>query len=190
MTYLQKSILRITLLFLFIQLSIALALAMKGHSQFIPNVLGPAILWVIYTILEFRFDVYINTYVRSVAMVATVSDCLFGYYCNYYLTSGIFDKIQHVFGTYAAALLVYWLIIRWLKQSYSQVSVFILVLALGISIGAVYEIGEFLGDLINNPVNKSQPSLLDTNLDMIGDIIGAAIAAIHAVYRERNKVIG
>lgn len=190
MAYLQKTILHITLLFLFIQLSIVLALAMRGHGQFIPNVLGPAILWVAYTILEFRFDVYIDTYVRSVAMVATVSDCFFGYYCNFYLTSGAFDKIQHVFGTYAAALLAYLLIIRWLKQSYSQVSVFILVLSLGISIGMFYEVGEFLGDLITNPVNKSQPSLLDTNLDMIGDIIGATIAAIHALYQERNKIIG
>lgn len=180
----QTVIIRISIIYALLHLAIACGVLWQGNSQFILNIVGPAIVWLIYTWLEFRYQVFIDLNIRVIAMVATLTDSFFGYYCNYYLTSGTFDKIQHAFGTYAAALVLYLLIRRWLQQIYTPVSAFILVLCLGLSVGAVYEIGEFLGDLLSNPVQKSQPNLLDTDLDLVGDLFGAIVAACHVRYRK------
>jgi len=58
-----------------------------------------------------------------------------------------------------------------------------LVVSLGVSLGAFYEILEFLTDIFSHPIPISQPSLLDTDLDLMGDVIGAVFAAIHAISR-------
>lgn len=180
----QKTMIKITIGYVLLHLAIAWGVLWQGNSQFVPNIVGPAIVWLVYTGLELRYQVTIDLNVRVIAMIATLTDSFFGYYCNYYLTSGTFDKIQHVFGTYAAALVIYLFIRRWLQQTYTPLSAFILVLCLGLSIGTVYEISEFFGDVLGNSLNKSQPSLLDTDLDLIGDFVGAILAAFHVRYRQ------
>ena len=48
----------------------------------------------------------------------------------------------------------------------------------------VSELAEFLVDSFGNPVLPGQPSLHDTDLDLIGDTVGAMLAAIHLQYTE------
>lgn len=179
----RTTILLITLLFLVLELIITMALIANGNSKVIPNVAGLAAAWIIYTLLELRYGFYMSNYVRVAAMAVSLSDSFFGYYLSYYQHSFVFDKIQHAFGTYAFSLFAYVLVAQLLAKPASRLFTFILVLSLGIAIGAVYEIGEFIGDQIGNPEHPSQPSLLDTDLDLIGDTIGAAIAGLHAVFR-------
>jgi hypothetical protein len=54
------------------------------------------------------------------------------------------------------------------------------VACLGLSLGSLYEILEFFTDSISHPVPPSQPSLLDTDLDLVADLAGALLAALHA----------
>lgn len=182
MTNSKATMLRITLLFLVMELAICIALLVKGNTNFIPNVAGLAALWIAYTLAELRYGFYMNNYVRAVAMIVSLSDNFCGYYLNYYLTSFVFDKIQHAFGTYAFSLFAYILIAKLLPRPVSRLFTFILIFTLGIAIGAIYEIGEFVGDQISKPDLPSQPSLLDTDLDLIGDMIGAAIAGLHGAF--------
>lgn len=53
---------------------------------------------------------------------------------------------------------------------------FILAVSLGLGLGALYEIAEFFTDRISHPVPPSQPSLLDTDLDLIANALGALLA--------------
>lgn len=182
MTNAKATMLILTLLFLVMELAITIALVVKGNTKFIPNVAGLAALWIAYTLVELRYGFYMNNYVRAVAMVVSLSDNFFGYYLNYYLTSFVFDKIQHAFGTYAFSLFAYILIAQLLPRPVSRLFTFILIFTLGLAIGAIYEIGEFVGDQISKPDLPSQPSLLDTDLDLIGDMIGAAIAGLHGSF--------
>lgn len=187
----RATILLITLLFLVLELIITMALIANGNAKVIPNVAGLAAAWIIYTLLEIRYGFYMSNYVRVVAMVASLSDNFFGYYLSYYQHSFIFDKIQHAFGTYAFSLFAYVLVAQLLAKPVNRLFTFILVLSLGIALGAVYEIGEFIGDQIGNPDHPSQPSLLDTDLDLIGDTIGAAIAGLHVVFRLlKSNILG
>ena len=60
---------------------------------------------------------------------------------------------------------------------------FILIACLGLSLGTLYEILEFVTDSLSHPTPPSQPSLWDTDADLVGDAVGALLAAIHALTR-------
>ena len=181
--YKWTTMLSINILFFVIQLVIMFGLARQGHFDYIRSVMVTTCLWVVYTFVEARYGLYMNNYVRVLIVISLLSDAFFGYYLDLYATSSIMDKILHVFGTYAFSLLAYVLVIQLLNNPVKKSFKFILVLCLGLSIGAVYEILEFLTDTICHPVLVSQPSLLDTDLDLIGDILGAVLAATHATAR-------
>lgn len=179
----KEIILRITVLFLASQIVLFFALAGEGHFDYIKSVLGTTSLWVVYTFLEVRYGLYMNNYVRVLMVITLLCDGFFGYYLNLYETSFVFDKVLHTFGSYACSLFFYILAVQLLKDPVKPLFKFILVVSLGLGLGAFYEIIEFLTDTISHPLLVSQPSLLDTDLDLIGDAIGAVIAGIHASSR-------
>jgi uncharacterized membrane protein YjdF len=123
-------------------------------------------------------------YVRTTVMLTIVFDSFFGYYLGYYITSTIFDKLLHIFGAYAFALFAYVLAVQRLNSPLPRLMNCILIISLGISLGALYEIAEYLVDSFGNPVLPGQPSLQDTDLDLISDTVGAILAATHFRYAE------
>ena len=175
--------LSITVLFFIIQALIILGLARKGQVDYIRSVLVTTGFWVIYMYVETKYRLSLSNYVRSIMLLTLVSDGFFGHYLDLYATSAVLDKILHVFGTYAFSLFAYTLVVRLLKSPVQRSFTFILVVCLGLSIGTVYEILEFSTDCISHPEPPSQPSLIDTNLDLICDMIGAVLAAIHVTKR-------
>lgn len=183
MTNHKSTILKITIFFLVSQIVLIIGLASQGHFDYIRSILVTASLWLLYTFLEARYGLFMNHYVRVVVVISLLCDGFGGYYLNLYATSVIFDKILHVFGSYSFALFAYILVAQLLKYPVTRSFKFFLVVSLGLSIGAFYEILEFLTDTISHPPLPSQPSLLDTDLDLIGDMIGATIAAIHATFK-------
>ena len=60
----------------------------------------------------------------------------------------------------------------------------VLFILLSTTLGTFYEIFEFLQDELFKPVVKNQPSLLDTDLDLISDVTGGIIALIHYLSSE------
>jgi uncharacterized membrane protein YjdF len=183
MTNYKLMMLGITVLFLASQILILLGLAGEGHFDYCRSVMVTACFWIVYTLLETRYGLYLNNYIRALMVLTLVSDGFFGYYLDLYATSTIFDKFLHAFGTYSLSLFAYVLVVQLLDKPVKRSFKFILVVCLGLSIGAFYEIIEFITDSISHPVPPSQPSLLDTDLDLIGDTIGALLAAMHATYR-------
>ncbi|MBC8016061.1 MAG: hypothetical protein H7X79_10015 [Sporomusaceae bacterium] len=188
MNHYKLPMLSITALFFIAQILLILGLAEKGHIDYVQSVLVTTGFWAIYLYLEARYKLNMSNYVRIIMLLALVSDGFFGNYVNFYATSTVFDKIQHVFGTYAFSLFAYTLVAGLLKSPVQRSVTFILIISLGVSIGAFYEILEFFTDSMSHPVPPSQPSLLDTNLDLISDVIGALLAAIHVTYRKGKKM--
>lgn len=170
-----------TALFLVLQIAIIYGLLGKGYLDFTRSVAVTSCIWVVYTLIEAKCNLFMNNYVRVVTMTAIICDAFFGYYLDYYETSFVFDKMLHAFGTYAFALFAYVLAVQLLHHPVSRVFKFILVASLGLSLGAAYELVEFLVDTFAYPIIPSQLSLLDTDLDMVCDTIGALFAAVHAV---------
>jgi len=176
--------LRIDMLIIVSQSLILLGLAMGLHFDYARSVIVTICFWLLYMFLEARYKLYMNNFVRIIIGVTLVSDSFFGYYLELYARSVVFDKILHAFGTYAFSLFIYILVVQLVKNPINRPLKFILVICLGISIGATYEILEFLTDRFSHPPLASQPSLLDTDLDLIGDVIGAVGAAIHATSKK------
>ena len=181
MTKTAKTTLTLTAVFLIVEAAILLALFHKGHPEYLWRAVPPLILTV-YTIIEIKYGFYMNTYARLVTMMAIVSDNFFGFYMNFYLTSFVFDKIQHVVGSYAFALFTYILVAQLAQSPMRKLFKFILVISIGLSVGVIYEIMEFCSDLISKTGTPSQVSLLDTNLDLVGNAVGSLLAAIHAAF--------
>jgi uncharacterized membrane protein YjdF len=171
-------------IFLAIQVALMLGLADKGYPDFIRSVAATTLVWIGYVWLESRQYITMNNYVRAVVMLTIISDGFFGYYLGYYVTSNVFDKLLHIWGTYAFSLFAYVLAVQQMNSPLPRMISCILIISLGISLGALYEIAEFLVDSFGNPVLPGQPSLHDTDLDLIGDTIGAILAAIHLQYAE------
>jgi len=180
MTNDKSPLLKITVLFLAIQIILMFELSRQGQYSYTRSIMSTTCFWAIYAFLEARYKFYMNTYVRVVVVLTILFDGFFGCYLDLYTTSSIFDKILHVFGTYAFSLFAYVLVVQLLKHPVNSSFKYILVVTLGVSLGAFYEILEFLTDTFSHPIPMSQPSLLDTDLDLIGDAIGANFAAIHA----------
>jgi len=175
--------------FLAVQILLLFGLYSKGYLDYMRSLAVATYMWVLYSYLEIKYHVYMDNYVRMAVMVAVISDGFFGYYLNYYADSFIFDKVQHVFGSYAFALFAYILVMQLSPGSdRNRTFRFILITCLGISIGMLYEIVEFLVDMFAKPIISSQPSLLDTDLDMICDVIGSALAAAQAVFTRFPQV--
>lgn len=183
MTNNKSSLLKISVLFLAIQFVLIWLLVRSGQPSYARGVMYTTFLWAIYTFLEARYGFYMNTYVRTMVILSLLADGFLGCYVDLYRTSFIFDKILHVFGSYSFSLFAYLLIAQLLNGPVNRPFKFIVILSLGLSIGAFYEILEFLTDTISHSDPISQPSLLDTDLDLLGDLIGAMIAAIHGTYR-------
>jgi hypothetical protein len=86
-----------------------------------------------------------------------------------------------VFGSFSFALFVYRLIQLFLNpvispKLYSALFVF----TLGVVLGAISDILEFLYDALFK--SKKQKGLIDTDFDLIVDLTGAAAAGIGAYY--------
>lgn len=180
----RLKVMSITAFFLVVQILIVFGLAGEGHYEYIRGVIATTCFWIVYTLVDAKYGLYMNNYIRAVMVLTLVSDGFFGYYLDLYATSSIFDKCLHVFGTYSFSLFAYVLVVRLLDNPVKSVFKFILVVCLGLSMGACYEVLEFFTDQISHPVPPSQPSLLDTDLDLIGDVIGAVLAAVHVNTRE------
>lgn len=179
----KSTLLKVSVLFLAIQLVLIFQLNNLGQSSYARSVMTTTSFWMLYTFLEARYGFYMNTYVRGIAILSLLCDSFIGSYLDFYQTSFTFDKLLHIFGSYSVSLFAYILAVQLLRHPLSSPFKFIFILSLGLSLGAFYEILEFLTDTISHPTPVSQPSLLDTNLDLISDLIGAMIAAIHGTYR-------
>lgn len=188
-TYKQlRMILSVT--FIGVHIVIMIGLALKGQNDNVYNAAIMSVFWLGYTFIEVKYNLYMNNYVRTIAMITTVSDNFFGHYLQLYITSCVFDKLLHVFGSYSFSLFAYILVIQMRRPVTSKLFNFILVFSLGLSLGAFYEITEFLGDTFTKPAIPAQTSLLDTDLDLISDIIGSSLGGFHAVNANivsRNK---
>ncbi|WP_371371629.1 hypothetical protein [Sporomusa aerivorans] len=182
MTNYNRNNLLLTGIFLAGLLILIVVLAEQGRYDYAKNIAVKASIWTIYSFFELKYNMTVPNYIRALVMVAVLSDSFIGLYLNLYVTSSVFDKIQHVYGSYAFSLFAFTILHRLLHPVVSRAFNCLLVILIGLSIGAVYEIGEFIGDLVARPQVPSQPSLLDTNLDLIADFTGALIAAVHVAF--------
>ena len=169
-----------TIIFLLLQSLTLVGLIKNMKHEYILELLITTILFISYTFIELKYDLYLNNYIRGLIIITLLSHMQLGQYLNFYTKFSYFDIILHIFGTYSFTLFAYSLLNQTVsKPSLAKKREFILIVLLGTSLGTFFEIAEFLIDIIFQPKIPTQTGLIDTNLDIIADIVGAVIAAVH-----------
>ncbi len=172
------------------QILVMLGLAGQENREFMRGAAWGAILLFAYTLWEIRCRLYMSNYVRALIVITVVADSYAGGYLGYYMTSQIFDKALHLFGTYSFAMFFYILLAQLIiRQPVNRLFTCLFIICLGISLGVVYELLEFAVDTINKPLIPGQASLVDTDLDLLADTVGAVIAAIQLAYTRLGRFL-
>lgn len=136
----------------------------------------------LYIDKKLAFD---TTFYQQLVVLLTIFLHNFGgQYIEYYNENEWFDKLLHLFGIYAFTLLGYQIIksIVNYNTSSSLLYNYLFMFFLGVTLGVFGEIGEFLLDITTNAQN--QHSLVDTDLDMIFNSVGASIAGLSVFYEK------
>lgn len=133
---------------------------------------------LLLTYWEIKKNLPISNYLRIVVSLAISGHTIGGELLNFYGLSTIYDKYLHVFGAYSFALLGY-VLLGMNRISLGPKIKFILIITIGLSIGTIYELIEFAIDQLSTPTLPAQSGLLDTNLDLLADLLGAIGAAAH-----------
>lgn len=180
MNHHRKIMIVMTLVFLLLQVAVMVGLSAKGYPGFMRGSAVTTACLLLYTVIEYKYGLYMNNFVRAAVMIAMVCDSLLGQYWEFYITSTIFDKVLHAFGTYSFSLFFYILLLQLQSGRFRRPVSFVIVFCLGMSFGGLYEIMEFVIDMVTKPTFPGQLSLYDTNLDLAADMAGALGAATHA----------
>ncbi|MGC7871305.1 hypothetical protein ACPUYX_07195 [Desulfosporosinus sp. SYSU MS00001] len=170
----------IIIIFFVLQTVTILGMLKQGNSEYVSDVAFTTVLITLSIIFGWKYIINTNTYGVVLVFITLVCHSLFGEYIGLYNTSSIFDKILHFFGTYSFTYYSYLLIKQiFTKGSVSKSREFIFIAAMGMALGALFEIFEFLLDIVLTPKIPYQSSLMDTDLDLICDFFGAIIASLH-----------
>lgn len=187
MEYKKKVTLYIAGFFLLVELIIIILSIINKKFDSIPEAIAVSGLYILYVFLETKYELYVGTYIKITVIATLIAHTLFGNYIGFYDKSIVFDKILHLYGTYSFALFLYALLCFSVKEiSCLNIYRFMLIISLGMALGSIFEIIEFIGDLIFNPKRPFQNNLQDTNLDLIFNTAGALLAGLHLIYSNMN----
>ena len=133
------------------------------------------------------FKLNIPKYATILIILSALGHIFVGKFLNYYNKSRKYDRYLHAFGTFSFSIYTYSLILSIINPAVtSQILAGVFVFTIGLSYGLIFEILEFISDYKKKKKNiikqKSQRGLMDTDFDMIFDIIGSFFAAIFSFF--------
>ncbi|MCX7710700.1 MAG: hypothetical protein N2484_12740 [Clostridia bacterium] len=138
-----------------------------------------------FMLLEKKMKFQLENQLRLFIMVSAVLNSFFGEYMGLYYSTPYHDKILHMVGTFAFALAIYSVMNKIIAATpVSRLYIFILLVSLGALVGVVMELMEYFSDVLFKTYN--QFGLVDTNVDMIYDMLGGILAGLYCAYGVRN----
>lgn len=159
---------------------IILYIIQKKTAQLIENIIV-AVVAVLFVLFKEKLGIQMHDFITVFWLITILGHTFIGEYFKVYRKSKTYDRYLHLFGSFAFSLFVYSIISSLMKPVPSSKGyVAILIATLGISIGVLFELAEFMIDTVGKKAKyqKSQHGLADTDYDMIYNVIGAVVAAI------------
>lgn len=156
---------------------VIIAFITNNQSRFIYNVVGIYIVYIVVYYYEMKNIIKTTKLVKILSLLVIFLHLVFGQYLNLYVMNTYFDKVLHVVGTFTIALFIYqaFVISAGIKFRARILQVTIII-SFGIAFGALFELLEFFLDIIFK--TNHQKDLLDTNIDMLANLIGAIFAGV------------
>lgn len=156
----------------------------KKYARIIQNVIliGIAVLLIVFN-QNLQYPVY--PFILVFFMITLIGHTVFGQSLNLYHRSKIFDRYLHCFGAFTFSLLFYSILQNiWGPIQGGKGYTALLIAAMGITLGTLFEILEFMIDtVLKSPKPlKHQHGLADTDMDLISNTLGAILAGTLSVY--------
>lgn len=170
----------IDITFIFIQLICIIGLYYHQDFDYMRMAFGNLFFWFLFLFIEKKQHWEIPLYIRFITILSITFNDILGEYFHMYVTSIKYDRIQHIFGTYAITLWAFFVIQQFIKIKFTnQKLIIIFLICLSLALGSIYELIEFMEDELYDPAVKNQPSIKDIDLDLLSDLSGGIIAFIH-----------
>ncbi len=162
---------------------IILTKAFKTNKQVAKESIGEYLFIIAIILIKRIFALVIPDYSIILVILTVICHIFIGKYLNFYNTSIRYDRYLHAFGAFAFAVFSYCVILAFVNPAvHSKMITAIFVFAIGLSLGLLCEMSEFISDITKRKKIKSQRGLIDTDLDMVYDIIGSFAAAIYGFF--------
>jgi len=169
----------IFVVFTVVYIIISLVLIVNREISYLVESIIIYFAYLLYVYLEKKGRIFVRWFIVVPGLVNAIIHSFMGHYMRLYDTSLYFDKLLHIYGIFSFSLAAYSIIVGSPDISLnSKLWIFIAVSLCGIAIGTLFEIVEFTLDTVLK--TQSQKGLLDTNLDLISDVIGALAAGLFA----------
>ncbi|MCX7923081.1 MAG: hypothetical protein N3B21_13885 [Clostridia bacterium] len=174
----------------YIILQIALIIAFIPKKMYMSMAISGAVLiiYLLFIVYEHKKGMAVTNSIRLAVIFSVFGHSFLGEYLRMYNTSNYFDKLLHIIGTFSFTAFIFLITEKegfFIKLSRFMVLMF--VLFLGSFLGTVFEIGEFIIDVIFKTLNQN--GVADNNIDMICNITGAFMAGIYAIYPKKRPVV-
>lgn len=181
----KRTALEIIILTIILSFAIA-GFYMRKEYNYILNSIMVYSIYLFFIYFEYKRNLKIQNYIRILVLATALIHNIFGQYFHLYKTTKWFDKALHVFGTFSFTLLSYSIIklfSRILEES--KVIAFIIIISIGITLGAFLENIEFALDKVMKTNN--QHGMNDINYDLIFNVLGAALAGIFVMLSKNDS---
>lgn len=182
----QKSHL-LNILYLILTILISIGFILDKRFDYLFNPAITSLFYLLLLLLE-RFSSFkTKHYIKLLLIITLTSHNFFGEYLDAYNKTNYFDNILHFFGSFSFALFAYDLINEFVRIRSSRpfVFTFLFVTIMGISLSTLFELGEFTLDHFLHQNN--QRGTVDTNIDLVFDILGSMLAGFFMGKKEPVK---
>ncbi|WP_297426426.1 hypothetical protein [Clostridium sp.] len=166
-----------TIVFSFIMLFTIVSTLREKNYNFLFENIAVYVFYLVFLAIQYILKFQVAAFIIFMVLLTIIGDSLIGKHLNFYNRSKYYDRFLHALGSFSFSLFFYSIL--------SKVTTYIIfpklygcifVAAIGISLGCIFEIYEFISDTANKINN--QHGLIDTNFDLISDVVGAVIAGI------------
>lgn len=166
-----------TIIFSIVILFTSIAVFNKKQYNFLVENIVTYICYLIFLIMQYKLKFHVMVFIVLLVLITIIGNNLIGNYLNVYNSSKHYDRFLHALGSFSFSLFFYSILDKiTIHTIYPKFYVSIFIITLGISLGCIYEIYEFILDSTTKLNN--QHGLKDTNFDLISDVIGSIIAGI------------
>jgi len=155
-------------------------LRLTHHNLRAQPILAAFLPFLVYTVCVLVFHWAVPTHVLLWAMAAQFVQTCFGYYLDRFERSARFDRYMHVLMCFAYSLLLFSTLTALSGGTISRLYAALFVFTIGLSVGVVVELFEFVADRWSKSPIRHQKGLRDTDMDMVSNAIGSVLAGFYA----------
>lgn len=166
-----------TIIFSIIILFTSIAFFNNKKYDFLIENIVIYISYLIFLIIQYKLKFHVSIFIILLVLITIIGNSLIGNYLNVYNTSKYYDRLLHALGAFSFSLFCYSILTKTTPLTiHPKLYIPVFVASMGISLGCIYEIYEFILDSAIK--SNNQHGLKDTNFDLISDVIGSVIAGI------------